>query len=139
MEYTLVDTGIWLAMFDPRDQHQERIEEISEYLEICYLVLPWPTLYEALRTRLSRNRKALQQFELYLKRPNMSFLDDEPYRETALELCFSSSLRANRPLSMVDCLIRLILEDINVKINYLATFNNGDFIDICLKRQIDII
>lgn len=139
MESTLVDTGIWLAMFDPRDQHQARIEEILEPLERSYLVLPWPTLYETLRTRLSRNRKALQQFELYLQRPNMTFLDDEPYRETALELCFSSSLRAHRPLSMVDCLIRLILEDINVKIHYLATFNSGDFIDICLKRQIDII
>ena len=110
-----------------------------EYLEISYLVLPWPTLYETLRTRLSRNRKALQQFELYLKRPNITFLDDEPYREKAIDLCFSSSLHVNRPLSMVDCLIRLILEDINIKINYLATFNINDFIDICLKRRITIL
>ena len=139
MEYTLVDTGIWLAMFDPRDQHQDKIEEISELLEICYLILPWPTLYETLRTRLSRNRKALQRFELYLKRPGITFLEDDPYREIALELCFSSSIRGNRPLSMVDCLLRLVLEDINVKVNYLATFNDIDFIDICLKRQIEII
>ncbi len=75
------------------------------------------------------------QFKFYLKRPNISFLDDEPYRKTALELCFSSSLQASRPLSMVDCLIRLILEDVNVKINHLATFNYIDFIDLCLKRK----
>lgn len=139
MEYTLVDTSIWFAMFDPRDQHQEKVKEISEYLDICYLVLPWPTLYETLRTRLSRNRRTLQQFELYLKRPNITFLGDEPYRESALELCFSSSLQANRPLSLVDCLIRLILEDVNVKVNWLATFNDVDFSDICLKRGIEII
>ena len=139
MEYTLVDTGIWIAMFDPRDQHRARIEEISEYLEICHLILPWPTLYETLKTRLARNRNALQRFEAYLKRPHIAFLDDEFYRETALELCFSSALQAYRPLSMVDCLIRLILEDINVKVRYLATFNNDDFIDICQKWQVEII
>lgn len=139
MEYALVDTGIWIAMFDPRDQHRERIEEISEYLEICHLILPWPTLYETLRTRLARNRDALKSFETYLKRPRISLVEDEPYRETALELCFSSALQAYRPLSMVDCLIRLILEDINVKVSYLATFNNADFIDICQKRQIEIL
>ena len=134
-----MDTGIWIAMFDPRDQHRARIEEITEYLDICHLILPWPTLYETLRTRLARNRNALQSFEAYLKRPRISFLDDEPYRETAIELCFSSALQAYRPLSMVDCLIRLILDDINVKVSYLATFNNDDFIDICQKRQVGII
>ncbi len=139
MEYTLVDTGIWIAMFDPRDQHRARIEEIAEYLDLCHLILPWPTLYETLRTRLARNRNALQSFEAYLKRPRISFLDDEPYRETAIELCFSSGLKAYRPLSMVDCLIRLVLDDINVKVSYLATFNNDDFFDICQKRQIEII
>ena len=139
MEHALVDTGIWIAMFDPRDQHRERIEEISEYLEICQLILPWPTLYETLRTRLARNRDALKGFETYLKRPRISFVEDEPYRETALELCFMSAMQAYRPLSMVDCLIRLILEDINVKVRYLATFNNADFIDICQKRQIEML
>ena len=139
MEYALVDTGIWLAMFDPRDQHRKRIEEIAEFLDICYLILPWPTLYETLRTRLVRNRNALKNFEVYLKRSNITFLDDEPYRETAFQTCFSSSLQTFRPLSMVDCLMRLILEDINVKINYLATFNDDDFIDVCQKRQVEII
>ncbi len=139
MAYTLVDTGIWIAMFDPRDQHRARIEEIAEYLDLCHLILPWPTLYETLRTRLARNRNALQSFEAYLKRPRISFLNDEPYRETAIELCFSFGLQAYRPLSMVDCLIRLVLDDINVKVSYLATFNNNDFFDICQKRQIEII
>ena len=39
MEYTLVDTGIWIAMFDPRDQHRARVEEIAEYLDLCHLIL----------------------------------------------------------------------------------------------------
>jgi len=40
---------------------------------------------------------------------------------------------------MVDCLLRLILDDTNVKIDYLATFNKGDFIDICRKKRVAII
>jgi len=134
-----VDTGIWIAMFDPRDQHRAKIDEIAEYFDFCHLILPWPTLYETLRTRLARNREALKSFEGYLKRHRISFLDDEPYRETAIGLCFSSGLHAYRSLSMVDCLIRLILDDVNIKVGYLATFNNDDFFDICQKRQIEIL
>jgi len=139
MEYVLADTGIWYAMFDSRDQHANDIEEKAEILEVCQLVLPWPTLYETLRTRFVRNKYALQRFEDYLKRPHLEFLDDAPYREAALELAFSSSLRNSRPLSMVDCLIRLVLDDINVKLHCLATFNEADFIDLCQKRQIVLI
>ncbi|CAH2405647.1 hypothetical protein MES4922_40360 [Mesorhizobium ventifaucium] len=40
---------------------------------------------------------------------------------------------------MVDCLIRLMLDDRNLKINYLATWNEGDFDDVCRKRRIEII
>jgi len=139
MEYTLVDTGIWIAMFDPKDQHRAQIEEISEYLDIYHLILPWPTIYETLKTRFTRNRNSMQSFEAYLKRPRILFLDDGPYREEALKLCFSSTLRNYRSLSMVDCLIRLILDDKNIKVRCLATFNNKDFIDICQKRQVGII
>ena len=139
MDYALADTGVWYAMFDPRDQHATDIEEKAEILDLCRVVLPWPTLYETLRTRLVRNRLALQQLENYLKRPHVEYLDDTPYREAALDLAFSSSLRDFRPLSMVDCLIRLLLDDVNVKVNLFATFNVGDFIDVCASRNIELI
>jgi len=139
MLYTLVDTGMWFAMFDPRDQHRPQVEQKAELLDLCSVILPWPTLYEALRTRLVRNQQALQQFEQYLKRPHVQYLDDSAYRDLALGLAFSSALQMGRPLSMVDCLIRLILDDVNVRVDCLATFNTGDFIDVCQRRQIEII
>lgn len=138
MQYALIDTGVWYAMFDPRDQHQAEVAEKQEFLELFTLVIPWPTMYETLRTRMVRNRQAMYQLEDYLKRPNLTFLDDSPYREKALELVFSSSLRKFRQLSMIDCLLRLILEDDNVMINYLATFNDEDFLDVCHARRIAI-
>jgi hypothetical protein len=96
-------------------------------------------LYEPLRTRLVRNRNATRRLENYLKRPHLEYLDDAPYREEALELAFSSSSTAFRPLSMVDCLIRLLLNDMNTKVAVLATFNPADFIDLCQKRRIELI
>ena len=58
------------------------------------------------------------------------------YKEEALEKTFNSNL--NRHISLVDMVIRLIMLETNFKIDYLVTFNERDFIDICIKRKIQI-
>jgi predicted nucleic acid-binding protein len=139
LENALADTGLWYAMFDRRDQYHSEAKVKAEALGPFQIVLPWPTLYETLRTKFVRNRTALGQFERYLKRPNVTYLDDSSFRKAAFEMALESSLRQNRPLSMVDCLIRLLLEDINTRISYLATLNDRDFADVCRKKGIEII
>ena len=42
-------------------------------------------------------------------------------------------------MSVVDSVIREIITDINVKIDYLITFNIKDFQDLCALRRIEII
>jgi hypothetical protein len=103
------------------------------------VVLPWPTVYEMLRTRFVKNQAALQQFEKFLKAPNIIYLDDTKYRRDAFDLSLKSSLRRRRPLSMVDCLLRLVIDDPNVKIDYLLTFNPGDFADACHRNRVEIL
>ncbi len=137
MEYILADTGLWYAMFDRRDQHHNAAKEKADVLELFQVVLPWPTLYETLRTKFVRNSIALGQFERFLKKPNVTYLDDSSFREAAFAMALETSLR--RPLSMVDCLIRLVLEDVNTRISYLATLNERDFADVCRKKGIEII
>jgi predicted nucleic acid-binding protein len=139
MPYALVDTGIWYAMFDRHDPYHNEAIGKAEVLSGIHLVLPWPTLYETLRTRFVRNAVALDQFERFLKRPNVNYLDDSPFRIAAVELSLESSLRGKRPLSMVDCLIRLLLEDVNTQISYLATLNVRDFVDACRTNGVEII
>jgi predicted nucleic acid-binding protein len=139
VEHILVDTGFWIAAFDSRDNHYTQAQKKIELLELFEVVLPWPTLYETLRTRLVRNPIALQRFETFLKNPRVSFLDDTPLRDSALEIAIESSLRSKRPLSMVDCMIRLAIEDENINIDYLATFNIADFIDICARYSVEIL
>jgi hypothetical protein len=126
-------------MFDPRDEHYAAAPSKVARLTGMRLVIPWPTLYETLRTRMVRNTGALARFEVLLKRPHVMFLDDSPFRQAALELAVESSIRRKRPISMVDCLLRLLLEDVNTRIDYLATFNLRDFADVCRTKGVEII
>lgn len=139
MEYALADTGVWYGVFDDRDQWYREALKKAEYFEYVQIVIPWPTLYETLRTTFVKNVRALQQFELFLKSPNVLFLDDTSYRDKAFDLSLDSSLRRKRPLSMVDCLLRLLIDDPTIKIDYLFTFNACDFIDTCQKNRVEIL
>lgn len=139
MENVLTDAGIWFALFDPRDQYAVQADEKAEYLDVLHIVMPWPILYEILRTRLVRNAHSLRRFENYLGSHNITYLEDNSYRDDALRLTFDSSLNRSRPLSFVDCVLRLMLNDVNIKIDYLLTFNESDFADVCRTRGITLI
>jgi predicted nucleic acid-binding protein len=140
MASILVDTGIWYALCDSKDQavSREIVDDIYARLRVHSVVIPWPIAYETLRSQFVRNRLALERFERELKSPNTVLIDDAPYREDALALSIESSLRRGRPLSMVDCIIRLLIDDVKMKIRYLVTFNARDFADVCRKRQIEL-
>jgi predicted nucleic acid-binding protein len=139
VKYALVDTVVLHGMFDKTDQHHQAALAKADALRTLHLVLPWPIVYEAIRTRLARNTFVLSRFEHFLKISAVTYLDDSPYREAALELAFDSSLRRKRPLSMVDCLVRLLIEDVNVRVDYLATDNIRDFVDVCRTHSVQII
>lgn len=141
MPNILVDTGVWIALCDPRDLtvSKNEIEKIYEKVSAHTIVLLWPVAYETLRTRFVKNKIALERFEKELKSPRIVKVDDARFREAAFSLSIDSSLRKNRPLSMVDCLMRILMDDQNTKIDFLATFNQKDFVDICRKRQIEIV
>jgi len=40
---------------------------------------------------------------------------------------------------MVDCVIRLVLDDVNTRVDLLATLNQPDFIDVCANRRIEVV
>ncbi len=42
-------------------------------------------------------------------------------------------------MALVDMVIRLILDDINVRKDGLLTFNHKDFADLCRKHQIEML
>lgn len=136
----LVDTGVWYALCDARDEtvSREVADDIYARVRVHSIIMPWPIAYETLRTRFVRNRLAMERFEQEIKSSRIVFLDDAPYRDDALVLSIDSSLRRGRPLSMVDCVMRLLMDDVRTRIRYLVTFNERDFVDVCTARQIEL-
>jgi predicted nucleic acid-binding protein len=133
----LTDTGFWYAFYNARDQYHEQAERKGNLLETSTVLLPWPCLYETFNTRFAKNTTAVRRFEALLRQPHVVRLADEPYREAALEAVMTTV--ASRCMALVDMVIRLILDDINVRKHGLLTFNQRDFSDLCRKHQIEML
>jgi len=135
----LVDSGFWIALLEERDPHHKDAQSKADaLLEMKYL-LPWPILYETLRTRFTRRAWLVHKFEGFLKRPNAVILDDKKYRNDALDQTLSDASTGKRTISLVDNVLRGIIGDVSVRINCLFTFNPGDFADLCGRRQIELL
>jgi predicted nucleic acid-binding protein len=132
----LVDSGFWYAVFDERDQYHADAQDYMEIMLDFQFIVPWPVVYETLRTRYVRREAILKRFERVLRRPNAVLLDDSPYRAIALEATLSA---VGKRYSIVDNVLRLILEDVNLRVKILFSFNQADFRDICVRRQIEMI
>lgn len=135
----LVDTGFWYAVFDKRDCHKADAEcLIAKYFDksAYEIIVPFPTMYELLRTRFVKNKEALEEIRQMFQSGRITRLDDDAYRLEALELTL---LESKRNISLVDNIIRLMLDDKSVGAKGLITFNVGDFQDVCHKNSIDIL
>lgn len=138
MKNILIDSGFWYALYNRRDAYYDKANEIFTFLELGNVIIPYPTLYETINSRFCKDRISLGEFKSLIDRENFILLEDNDYKSDALETAFNSSLNMNRPLSLVDSIIREILSDDNLKIDYLITFNVKDFIDVCQRENITI-
>jgi len=135
----LADTGFWYALYNPRDDNHAAAEGKSDLFLTTNVLIPWPSLYETFNTRFAKNKIAVRSFEALLRQTHVELLPDEPYREAALQAALASALTGARDLSLVDMVIRLILDDINIRKHGLLTFDQKDFIDICAKRNLELL
>ncbi|NJN98871.1 MAG: hypothetical protein HC875_34640 [Anaerolineales bacterium] len=131
----LVDTGFWFALYDVKDSNHVRAGQIANVIQRSTILIPWPSLYEVLNTKFTKDKIVLGRFETFLEKPSTVRINDTSYRDKALE----ETLTSPRPISLVDWVIRMMLMDVNLRINYLITFNERDFVDICQRRRIEII
>lgn len=139
MNNIIVDTGFWYALYDQRDQYYEEANELAEYLGMGNIIMPFPTLYEVINTRFTKRSNWMQEFERLIGLHNVKIIDDSDYKDIALNYSFETTLLRNRPLSLVDSIIRFMLEDENLKIDYLLSFNVSDFIDVCQRKNIQLM
>ena len=122
----VIDTGFWIALFDPAKDPKNglKAERIADVIIDENLIIPFPTLYEFVNSRLSR-REAKFQLEMLLSRPNVIKLSDTNYKDEALESFFLKSKSDYSDVSLVDEIIKLIMADKTLKIDYIASFDKG--------------
>jgi predicted nucleic acid-binding protein len=136
----IVDTSFWIALFNPRDADHATASNKAFILNQARLIFPWPMLYETLNTRLVKNRSGIARINALIKGPNTVLFDDVEYRRFALQATMHESQTTRvRAISLVDMIIRFVIDDPNVRIAALLTFNEADFSDVCRRRQVEIL
>lgn len=135
----LIDTCFWFAYYDPSDNMHQVAVQLMDYLKDKTVLIPYPTLYETINTRFARRNTTVKDFMAFVNSKRCEIIHDDAYKHTALNLSFSYILDSKRHLSLVDTVIRLMLDDVNLKIDAVITFNVGDFSDVCQKRNIELV
>ena len=137
-ERVLVDTGFFIALFNERDGHHESALKMAEWLDVMSIILPWPILYETLNTRFVRRPERLERFDAIVHSPETELLDDCPYRVESLKNVLAMREGRNS-LSLVDFVLCQIIEDVNVSISAMLTFNERDFQTVCQLHNVELL
>jgi predicted nucleic acid-binding protein len=130
------DTSFWIAVFDPRVEDHQRAAELLETVRSHVILMPWPILYEVLRTRTVKMPSMVRAFDRIVRLPKVFRLDDTPYRVESLESTLDLAQTSRRSISLVDMVVRAVLADPQYRISCLLTFNQPDFHDVCRRRGI---
>ena len=137
----LVDTGFWYSYLGTREVERHKVaQEIYNQLEKngADYIIPFPTLYEAINTKLlkEKNRTAADWFLKKLQSDShFKKIYDDDFRDIAYGLTMENNYRG---YSLVDNIIRVMMDSDNLKIDALLTFNIADFCDVTTRRNIEI-
>jgi len=133
----IVDTGYIYALFEKKDpSHVAAMDKVG-YLDRAQVLIPWPILYETINTRFVK-RNGFGHIARLLNRPNVHKIDDRDYRAEALTTLPDAILQG-RNFSLCDMVLRLLIDDVNLQVNGILTFNEKDFVDICRARQVEVL
>ena len=132
----LVDTGFWFALFNERDDYHSEALALQDDIQIHSLLVPWPTLYEAVNTRFIRRKHDGARLKRFLELPSTILIEDEPYRESSLQFVLENRFYS---YSLVDHVLRSMLSDTSLSIDGFVGFNPADFYDVCDSRGIEML
>lgn len=139
MKYVITDTCYWLGLVDSKDEHHDKSVLINNLIEGNHIVFPFPCFYEIIRTKFVKNKLKLEAFESLLKSSNVAYIDDTKYKDEALLKVYELNKKSFVSHSLTDAVIREMLSDVDLRLDYLVTYNVKDFADICAKRKIEIL
>jgi len=136
-----VGTSFLIGLYDEKDKfHNHASGYFLHYFPNGNnrLIIPWPIVYEAVSTKMVKDKRGLSRLEsdwkLLAAQQQLHLLSDLPFRDGVVEECFAELKKPPvhyRKLSTVDRVIRRILSDSNIRIRAFLTFNPKDFVDVC--------
>ena len=133
----IVDSCFWIVLYDAIEENHAWAEETWDKLQNGNkFLVPYPTMYEFINTRLMRREKNVLFFKKLFDSEAIIRISDEQYKEDALRVTLESIGRA---LSLVDMTIRLMIADDTIKKHALLTLNVGDVNDVCLTKNVEMI
>ena len=138
----LIDTGFFFALFDKTDQYHVSACKLLKQVGSVSIILPWPVLYETINTRFLKERMdfELDQFNAIVESPRTELLDDSPYRLESYQVARKSVQRGwPPPLSLVDAILCAIVEDANVRVEAMLTFDLRNFSYLCQKHNVELL
>ncbi len=137
-DHILIDAGFLIALAFQHDKFHSDAIAIAKDIGYYNLLCPWPITYEILRTKHTNRFDYLQIVRHFFASDKVILHDDTLYREACLKACLNTKM-GDRSLSLIDMVLRAIMENNHWNIGYLATFNSKDFIDICGQYNIDLL
>lgn len=141
MNRVLCDSCFWFGLLDPTDSYANSSEDWYETLVKLgdlELIIPYPSLYETLKTSICKSPRAMERFNNIITQYGILIPDDN-YRDDAFNQVMSRTNYLGRHFSFVDIIIRLMLEDTNTNKNLFITSNVGDFKDITDAHGIELL
>tara|TARA_R110001592_G_scaffold9723_6_gene51512 strand:+ start:1193 stop:1621 length:429 start_codon:yes stop_codon:yes gene_type:complete len=128
MKSIVLDTGYWIALFNPEknSKKQDIVKVVSELIdENNYnILIPFPTLYEFLNTKLSRNKTKID-FDVEFSKSKYQKIPDTLYRDKALKNFSNLFSFGHSDVSLVDEVIKEMIDDIGLPIDYIVTFDEA--------------
>lgn len=138
MKRLIIDTCIWYALLDKTDSQAKYADIIKKILDTHQLIIPFPSLYETINTKFIKNEygQATQLFTYLNNSLKVILIPDNNYKEKALDIV-QSNISKGKHFSLVDTIIRLMMEDTSLGEIAVMTFNVGDFYGVNNTEIID--
>lgn len=136
----LADSTFWIDCLDPREPvAHTRARVVLDQARRGRWLMPFPILYEVLRTRLTRRPRQMAELTRMLRSLSIELVDDAPFRDAALRKSLEVYPRQGRSISLVDAVLREIIQGRQFRIRWFVTSNPGDFEDVCRIARLEIV
>ncbi len=132
----IADSGYWFALFNERDKYHTEARVLEENIRVHTLLVPWPTMYESINSRLIRQSHNVIRLKHFLEMPSTVLIEDSHYRNASLEFVLNDQ---GRGISLVDHVIRSMIADRSISIDAFVGFDPNHFYDVCDSRQIEML